>query len=63
MAVKPLWSAVHKLWQQLNGEVAYQRYLQHWQQHHAAEGGQAMDRKQFFASETRRKWNGVRRCC
>lgn len=51
------------VWRSWNGETAYNRYLRHWQQHHAAEGGQPMNRKAFFASEIQRKWNGIRRCC
>lgn len=54
---------LHGLWQNLNGEVAYQRYLEHWQNHHAEAGKQPMSRKAFFAAETKRKWSGVRRCC
>jgi uncharacterized short protein YbdD (DUF466 family) len=51
------------LWRNLNGETAYRRYLQHWQEQHAEHGGQPLSPKEFFASELRRKWNGVRRCC
>jgi uncharacterized short protein YbdD (DUF466 family) len=48
---------------EVSGDDAYERYLQHWQDKHAHEGGQPMSRKEFFASEQDRKWNGVRRCC
>lgn len=51
------------LWNYLNGEAAYRRYLSHWQKHHAHQGGQALSRKAFFAAETQRKWNGIKRCC
>lgn len=54
---------VIEVWRNLNGEAAYQRYLKHWQEQHREEGGQPLSRKAFFAAETRRKWNGVRRCC
>jgi uncharacterized short protein YbdD (DUF466 family) len=47
----------------LNGDQAYQRYLIHWQQHHAESETQPLSRKAFFAAETQRKWNGVKRCC
>lgn len=45
------------------GDDAYERYLRHWQQHHASERGQPMGRREFFKAELERKWNGVRRCC
>ena len=48
---------------QLSGDDAYERYLQHWQAHHADAGGAPLDRRAFFRSELERKWNGVRRCC
>ena len=56
-------AATYKLWQTLNGETAYLRYLAHWQNQHVAEGAQPLSRKAFFASETQRKWNGIKRCC
>ncbi len=52
-----------QLWCSLNGDVAYERYLAHWQQHHAQPGEQPLSRKAFFAAETQRKWNGIKRCC
>ncbi len=58
-------SAVAKaieLWLHLNGETAYQAYLAHRLAHHA-EDEPALSRKAFFAAETRRKWNGIKRCC
>lgn len=58
-----LWQQLIMLWQRANGETAYQRYVQHWQQQHADAGGQPLSRKAFFADETRRKWSGVKRCC
>lgn len=50
-------------WRRLNGDQAYQLYLAHWQQHHAESEPQPLSRKAFFAAETQRKWNGVKRCC
>jgi uncharacterized short protein YbdD (DUF466 family) len=53
-----------QFWQHLRhvtGDDAYERYLAHHHQHHAAE--QPMDRRTFFRSEQKRKWEGVRRCC
>jgi len=48
---------------QLTGDHDYERYLQHWQQHHAAENALPLSRKAFFKAELERKWNGVKRCC
>ncbi|MBM4226624.1 MAG: YbdD/YjiX family protein [Gammaproteobacteria bacterium] len=48
--------------QLLNGDTAYARYLAHWRATHAGEGT-PLSRAEFFASETARRWNGVRRCC
>ncbi len=56
----------HKLWsglRQVSGDDAYERYLAHWQERHAHEDRQPLDRKRFFKAEQARKWNGVRRCC
>lgn len=47
---------------ELAGDDAYERYLQHWQAHHACAAG-PLDRKTFFKMELERKWNGIRRCC
>jgi uncharacterized short protein YbdD (DUF466 family) len=52
-----------KIWRQLNGDVAYERYLAHHLQHHAIYGEQPLSRKAYFAAETQRKWNGIKRCC
>lgn len=46
-----------------SGDDAYERYLLHWHEKHAADGGQPLSRKAFFRAELDRKWNGVRRCC
>lgn len=51
------------LWRSANGEESYQRYLRHWHHHHAGQGGEPLSRKAFFAAETQRKWNGIKRCC
>jgi uncharacterized short protein YbdD (DUF466 family) len=59
-------SFLKKFWHGLrnvSGDDAYERYLLHWRAHHAAEGGQPLDRKAFFKAELNRKWNGVKRCC
>lgn len=42
---------------------AYERYLAHWRQHHADQGGKLLSREAFFKEELERKWNGFKRCC
>jgi uncharacterized short protein YbdD (DUF466 family) len=56
---------IRKAWQALRrvtGDDAYERYLAHWQGHHAGDG-LPLDRRAFYRAELERKWNGVRRCC
>ena len=53
-----------KAWQNLRrvtGDDAYERYLAHHNQHHV--DNVPMNRRDFFRSEQKRKWEGVRRCC
>lgn len=47
----------------LSGDDAYERYLVHWQKHHAEQEGEPKSREEFFKAELDRKWNGVKRCC
>ena len=55
-----LWAGIREA----TGDDAYERYLAHWQEHHAAEPGACpLDRAAFCREEQRRKWEGVRRCC
>lgn len=60
--LESLAAVLARLWHNWNGESAYQRYLHHWRRQHALEG-QPLSRKAFFAAETQRKWNGIKRCC
>jgi uncharacterized short protein YbdD (DUF466 family) len=57
--LRKLWSALREV----SGDDAYERYLAHWSERHAASGGAPLDRAAFFAEEQRRKWSGVSRCC
>ena len=57
---------VKKCWlglREVTGDDAYERYLVHWRQHHALDGGKPLDRETFFKQELERKWSGIRRCC
>lgn len=47
----------------MNGDSSYERYLAHWSQQHAQHCESPLSRKDFFAAEIQRKWQGVRRCC
>ena len=54
-----------QVWQsirQLSGDDAYERYLQHHQQHYAQESP-PLSREAFFKQWQERKWSGVKRCC
>ena len=63
--MRPL-ELIKKCWlglREITGDDAYERYLVHWCEHHAAEGGEPMDRETFFKQDVERKWSGVKRCC
>ena len=58
--------ALNKLWQgirNMTGEDAYERYLDHWRNHHGEEDGAPLDRKAFYKQQQEHKWNGIKRCC
>jgi uncharacterized short protein YbdD (DUF466 family) len=58
-----LMPSLRTLWHWLrraSGDDAYERYLAHHRAHH---DGPPLDRAAFQRAETKRKWNGVRRCC
>ncbi len=55
-----------RLWwalRQLSGDDAYARYLAHWCESHADEGGEPLSPRAFYTAEQERKWNGIKRCC
>ena len=57
---------LNKLWQgirHMSGEDAYERYLDHWRDHHGGDDGAPLDRKAFLKQRQERKWNGIKRCC
>lgn len=62
-SIKRFWLISIRVWRHLNGDARYRSYLRHWQRHHATIGSRPMSRKAFFAAETQRKWNGIKRCC
>ncbi len=52
-----------RILREITGDDAYDRYLLHWRERHASEGGEPLSRGAFFKRETERKWNAVKRCC
>ncbi len=64
---------LNKLWQgirELSGDDAYERYLQHYAEHHANEKDAAeqdaeppLTREVFFKQWQDSKWKGIKRCC
>jgi uncharacterized short protein YbdD (DUF466 family) len=62
-SLKNLWARVR----QLSGDDAYERYLQHFAEHHqsgsAGEAEPLMTKEAFFKEWQDKKWTGVKRCC
>jgi len=60
-ALKQIWQRIR----QLSGDDAYERYLVHYAQVHAAQPDAAMplSRAAFFKQWQEQKWTGVKRCC
>ena len=56
-----MWCATRVWLAWLNGDHAYQCFVQHQRQHHPEQV--LPSRAEFFRMETERRWNGVRRCC
>jgi uncharacterized short protein YbdD (DUF466 family) len=60
-----VFSKARNAWRTLRaatGDDTYERYLEHFREHHAA-AGTPLSRREFCAREMDRKWDGVRRCC
>lgn len=59
-------ASLQRIWaliREVTGDDAYERYLAHWRDRHAADESAPLDRAAFYREEQRRKWDGVRRCC
>ena len=52
---------------QLSGDDAYERYLQHYAEHHPSRLGVEVEpplsKEAFFKEWQDKKWTGVKRCC
>jgi uncharacterized short protein YbdD (DUF466 family) len=65
-----LFSALKNLWRsvrQLSGDDAYERYLQHYAEHHQSglesQAEPPLSKEAFFKEWQDKKWTGVKRCC
>lgn len=61
--LKNIWARVR----QLSGDDAYERYLQHYAEHHqdglVSEIEPPLSKEAFFKEWQDKKWTGVKRCC
>lgn len=57
------WASVR----QLSGDDAYERYLQHYAEHHQLDSPEVseppLSKEAFFKAWQDKKWTGVKRCC
>jgi uncharacterized short protein YbdD (DUF466 family) len=56
---KLIWSSVR----QLSGDDAYERYLQHYAEHHTDSNEPPLTKAAFFKAWQDKKWTGIKRCC
>jgi len=69
--IKKLFNPVWRSVRQLSGDDAYERYLQHYAEHHVdyrqdgfqGEAEQPLSKEAFFKDWQDKKWTGVKRCC
>lgn len=59
--IKHLWHIIRRL----SGDDAYERYLAHHEESHAAtvDAPPPLSRKAFFKLWQAQKWDGINRCC
>ncbi len=61
--LKSFWWMVRRL----SGDDAYDRYLEHYADHHQSDAEHDCDgplsRAEFFKQWQDEKWNGIKRCC
>lgn len=60
--LKSVWRGIRRL----SGDDAYERYLVHYAEHCAQEGGSSeppLSREAFFKQWQDSKWKGIKRCC
>lgn len=61
---KRIWCGLRRL----SGDDAYERYLEHYAEHHCASSEHKgeegpLSKAEFFKQWQERKWNGIKRCC
>lgn len=59
MLAKRGWCTVRRL----SGDDAYERYLQHFAEHHQAQGLPPLSKQAYFKQWQDSKWTGIKRCC
>lgn len=57
--LKQFWQIVRTL----SGDDAYERYLEHFETHHAKDGQLPLSRVAFYQRWQDEKWKGIKRCC
>lgn len=57
--LKRFWQGIR----QLSGDDAYERYLQHYAEHHQQDGSPPLSKSAFFKQWQDGLWQGIRRCC
>lgn len=57
--IKFCWQIIRRL----SGDDVYERYLQHFAEHHQTDGNEPLDKAAFFKQWQDSKWNGIKRCC
>jgi uncharacterized short protein YbdD (DUF466 family) len=61
-----MWKRIKRLWsciRQLSGDDAYERYLQHFAEHHKDTHEAPLTKEAFFKAWQDKKWTGIKRCC
>ncbi|MGZ8227742.1 MAG: CstA-like transporter-associated (seleno)protein [Methylococcaceae bacterium] len=57
--IKSFWKIVRHL----SDDDAYDRYLQHFAEHHQTDANPPLSKAAFFKQWQDSKWNGIKRCC
>jgi uncharacterized short protein YbdD (DUF466 family) len=61
-----MWKPIKRFWscvRQLSGDDAYERYLQHFSEHHDHSQEAPLSKAAFFKAWQDKKWTGIKRCC
>ena len=47
----------------MSGDDEYERYLEHFRDHHSNYGERPLSRRAFFRLRQDERWNRINRCC